>query len=558
MNKICSVLLCILLLHSCTSKSVHEYTPLNYTELDARINEIEDIIKVRDTEPVKSLWRSYLLASTKNSFDDDSEKVFAECEDSIISFLQKSIDDKDYVTASKYFSSLKSVESKKIESYASWFSHDNYYDNVNVNVNDNDKEIKADEVTSQVEQLSEVKVSDFLSGTVTVWVDRGIKVEKGMGYADRVIGSGFFIDDKGHFVTNYHVIESEVDASYEGYSRVYVKLYKDSATRIPAKVIGYDKALDLALLKTEAIPPYVFSLGSSADLDVGDAIYAIGSPLGLENTITSGIVSAKDRYLFSIAQVMQIDAAVNSGNSGGPIIDKNGNVKAVVFAGIMEYEGLNFAIPVEYLKTLLPALYMGKVEHSWTGFYGITKKEFPSSQKGSGVEVLYIMSGSSAQRSSLSIGDVITHINDISIEGVEHLQRAMLGIPQDSIIQCKGINSAGEAFVKALYTEVRPENPLYDVYQREPLARSFLPIFGMDLTPSSTLNKNVYTINSIIQGSIADENGFSVLDPVEVKRNKLLEENQILYAELFTRKRSNAYFEVNIAIAAPLDSPFIF
>jgi hypothetical protein len=80
----------------------------------------------------------------------------------------------------------------------------------------------------------------------------------------------------------------------------------------------------------------------------------------------------------------------------------------------------------------------------------------------------------------------------------------------------------------------------------------------MALTPSSTINKNIYTISSIIQGSIADENGFSVLDPVEVKRNRLMEKNKILYAELFTRKRSNAYFEVNIAIAAPLDSPFIF
>jgi S1-C subfamily serine protease len=546
MNKIFSVLLCVLLLYSCNSKSVNEYTPLNYTELDARNNEIQNIVEVRNTEPVKSLWRSYLLVSTKNSFDDDSEKVFAECEDIVIGFLQKSIEDKDYAASSRYYMSLKSVDSKKAETYTSFFSQQK------------DNEINSDDLTSQIETLSEKKVSDFLSGTVTVWVDRGIKVEKGMGYADRVIGSGFFIDDKGHFVTNYHVIESEVDTSYEGYSRVYVKLYKDSATRIPAKVIGYDKALDLALLKTEAIPPYVFSLGSSADLDVGDAIYAIGSPLGLENTITSGIVSAKDRYLFSIAQVMQIDAAVNSGNSGGPIIDKNGNVKAVVFAGIMEYEGLNFAIPVEYLKILLPALYKGKVEHSWTGFYGITKKEFPSSQKGSGVEVLYIMSGSSAQRSALSVGDVITHINDISIDGVEQLQGAMLGIFQDSIIQCRGINSEGEAFVKALYTEVRPENPLFEVYQREPVSRSFLPIFGMALTPSSTINKNIYTISSIIQGSIADENGFSVLDPVEVKRNRLMEKNKILYAELFTRKRSNAYFEVNIAIAAPLDSPFIF
>ena len=80
MNKIFSVFLCVLLLYSCNSKSVNEYTPLNYTELDARNNEIQNIVEVRNTEPVKSLWRSYLLVSTKNSFDDDSEKVFAECE----------------------------------------------------------------------------------------------------------------------------------------------------------------------------------------------------------------------------------------------------------------------------------------------------------------------------------------------------------------------------------------------------------------------------------------------------------------------------------------------
>lgn len=546
MSKICAVLLAVLIVTSCSTHKEIPYTPLNYTELDVRITEIEGILRVKETEPVKSLWRSYLLFSTNNGFTDNSEQIFRECETIVLNLFIKNLENEDYISAKKYFLALQSVQSQSITTYEKMFSSDLQLD------------LEIDETSSILEPITEKKVSDFLSGTVTVWVDRGIRVERGMGYADRVIGSGFFIDKDGHVVTNYHVIESEVDTTYEGYSRVYVKLYKDSTTRIPAKVIGYDKALDLALLKTEAIPPYIFSLGSSIDLDIGDAIYAIGSPLGLENTITSGIVSAKDRQLFSIAQVMQIDAAVNSGNSGGPIIDKNGNVKAIVFAGIMEYEGLNFAIPVEYLKTLLPALYKGKVEHSWTGFYGMTKKEYPSSQTSLGIEVLYVMSGSPAHRASLEKGDIITHINNIPVTTVDQLQTALLGIPPDSIIQYRGYSEQGKSFISPMYSELRPENPLYEVYQREPVSRSFLPIFGMALSPSSTMNRNIYTIDTVVQGSIADENGFSVLDPVEVKRLKPLEKNTVLYAELFTRKRKNAYFEVNIAVASPLDSPFIF
>lgn len=540
------LLLGLLVCYSCTTDTSHDFIPLNYNELDVRISEIESILQDKEEQPVKSLWRSYLLTQTKHGFNDSSEAVFSECEEYVLDLMKKTIDNEDLINAQRYFTSLQSVSSNIISDFESYFSSDSL------------NAVSSDDRIEPIETLAAVKVTDFLSGTVTVWVDKGIKVERGMGYADRVIGSGFFIDDKGHFITNYHVIESEVDTSYEGYSRVYVKLYKDSSTRIPAKVIGWDKALDLALLKTEAIPPYVFSLGSSMDLDIGDAIYAIGSPLGLENTITSGIVSAKDRQLFSLATVLQIDAAVNSGNSGGPIIDKNGNVKAIVFAGIMEYEGLNFAIPVEYLKALLPFLYKGPVEHSWTGFYGITKKEFPSSSTGSGVEVLYTMSGSSAQRASLHVGDVMESINNFPISSIEDLQNFLLNISPDTIVCYEGHTKDGEPLRKALYTELRNEYPLYDLYQREPASRSFLPIFGMELTPSSTRNKDQYTIQSIVKGSTADENGFSVMDPVEVKRIKLLENNSIIYAELFTRKRSNAYFEVNIAIASSLDSPYIF
>ena len=80
----------------------------------------------------------------------------------------------------------------------------------------------------------------MISGTVTIWVDRGIRLERGIGYPDRVIGSGFYIDRRGYILTNYHVIYSEVDAEYEGFSRLYIK-YDKNEEKIPATVVGWDK-----------------------------------------------------------------------------------------------------------------------------------------------------------------------------------------------------------------------------------------------------------------------------------------------------------------------------
>ena len=180
--------------------------------------------------------------------------------------------------------------------------------------------------------------------------DKGLKVQYGNGISDIVIGSGFFIDERGYIVTNYHVIESEVDPEYEGYSRLYIKTSKDSETKVPAKVIGYDSVMDLALLKTEITPDFVFQLGSSENLEIGDQIYAIGSPLGLEKTITSGIISTTDRKITTLGTVMQLDASVNAGNSGGPAVSKEGLVQGVVFAGITGYLKLSILV---LLATLL-------------------------------------------------------------------------------------------------------------------------------------------------------------------------------------------------------------
>ena len=110
------------------------------------------------------------------------------------------------------------------------------------------------------------------SGVVTIWVDKGIRIEQGLGIPDRVLGTGFYIDGAGYVLTNYHVIASEVDPKYKGYSHMSVRPSDAPEERIGAKVIGYDRLLDLAIIKVDAVPEYVFSLSEGLDLVPGQKI----------------------------------------------------------------------------------------------------------------------------------------------------------------------------------------------------------------------------------------------------------------------------------------------
>ena len=210
-----------------------------------------------------------------------------------------------------------------------------------------EKKAAASRITSPVEMLS---------GAVTIWVNRGIRIEGGVGLPDRVIGSGFFIDQRGYLLTNYHVISSEVDPKYEGYSRVFIRLSDRPEDRIPAKVVGYSRIFDVALLKAEVKPNFVFGITDIEELKAGTRVFAIGSPGGLEKTITAGIVSATSRRFLQMGDAMQMDVPVNPGNSGGPLVDETGRMVGIVFAGIEQFQGVNFAIPGYWVLKFLPSL----------------------------------------------------------------------------------------------------------------------------------------------------------------------------------------------------------
>ncbi len=167
------------------------------------------------------------------------------------------------------------------------------------------------------------------------------------------LGSGFFINADGYLITNFHVIEGETEISVEVYPQTGDQLERTTYKQV--KIIAINKFHDLALLHIEDknAPKFKYvTLGSSEALAVGDSVFAIGSPLGLERTVTEGIMSTKTRELEGELYI-QTTAQINPGNSGGPLFNMAGEVVGVTNMKILFGEGLGFAIPVELVKNFL-------------------------------------------------------------------------------------------------------------------------------------------------------------------------------------------------------------
>jgi S1-C subfamily serine protease len=185
-------------------------------------------------------------------------------------------------------------------------------------------------------------------------------------------GSGFVLDKEGHIVTNYHVVDGATS----------VEVTFIDGTTVHAKVVGTDPSSDLAVVqadvKSSLLQPV--ELGDSSTLVVGEQVFALGNPFGLDWTLTSGIVSAVGRTIqsgtsnYSIPEVIQTDAAINPGNSGGPLLDRNGHVigiNAQIVSQSDSSSGVGFAIPANIVKRVVPALIKdGHYNYAWLGITG--------------------------------------------------------------------------------------------------------------------------------------------------------------------------------------------
>jgi serine protease Do len=247
----------------------------------------------------------------------------------------------------------------------------------------------------------------------------------GGGGVQESLGSGFIVDSKGYIITNYHVVEKA--------DKIYVKLSTDPDTQDlgrPARVIGTDKATDLAVIKIDTSAPLpTVKLGNSDTATVGDWVEAIGSPFALSQTVTAGIISAKNRTIDQGAagqfqHFIQTDAAINPGNSGGPLLNMNGEVIGVntaIFTQSAGYQGIGFAMPSNTVVQVYNDLISSS--HKVTrGSIGIQFREGLSGAVNrvygfkTGVLVQEVQPGGPADKAALKAGDIITSIDGRAIK----------------------------------------------------------------------------------------------------------------------------------------------
>lgn len=254
----------------------------------------------------------------------------------------------------------------------------------------------------------------------------------GQQSASAVAGTGFIITPDGYIMTNYHVIESAQKSEH----KIQV-LFKDKSS-FEAKIVGFDEDNDVAVLKIDASDLSPVSIGNSDDIAVGDSVFAIGNPLGeLDFSMTSGRVSALDRSITierngTAINMFQFDAAINSGNSGGPVYNESGEVIGIATAkvGSSGVEGLGFAIPINDAADIANELitkgyvsgkaYMGvNIDNRYTSVYA----QYYSMPEGA--YVYNVEAGGCAEKSGLAAGDIITKVGSEAIGGYSDLNAAI-------------------------------------------------------------------------------------------------------------------------------------
>jgi S1-C subfamily serine protease len=248
--------------------------------------------------------------------------------------------------------------------------------------------------------------------------------------------------------------------------------------------------------------------------------------------------------------VIQIDAAVNHGNSGGPVVDAEGRLVGIVFAGVEQYEGLNFAVPAERLAAALPAMIAGgKAQRPWLGLV--------ISETNRGAEIIYVAPFTPAAEHQIAEGLLITGVNG---EGIQAPQGALIPTLQDRLFPNRPgelvalTTSGGER--RILMTVPRPEMPLAEAAKKDSRERMVAPLFGLILSPSTSGGISAsYLVKKVVRGSAVDEAGLSEQDPVSIRALRFEEKEGYALLDINVKKRRMGYLETFMRLFALLDSP---
>lgn len=288
-----------------------------------------------------------------------------------------------------------------------------------------DKNQQKVEIESIIENITEcvVGVSKLQNNGITVFLEGGAEALD--------LGTGIIVSDDGYILTNQHI-------SGNKYSKCYITLY--DGREYEANVLWADEDVDLAILKIKANDLKYVQFGDSSNLKVGEDVYAIGNPVGFEfqRTVTSGIISGLDRTVkieneeekTYMEGLIQTDASINVGNSGGPLINEKGEVIGINSIKIESAEGMGFAIPINMVKPIINTIMEeGEFEQANLGILAYDKEVIPYTDTTikieSGIYVVQVIYDGPAYKAGVREKDIITEIDGIKIEKMQDLREYM-------------------------------------------------------------------------------------------------------------------------------------
>jgi serine protease Do len=357
------------------------------------------------------------------------------------------------------------------------------------------------------------------------------------GQVRESLGSGFIVDSKGYIITNNHVVDKA--------DKIFVKLSTDPDNQDegrPARVIGVDKATDLAVIKIETSTPLpIVKLGNSDTAQVGDWVEAIGSPFALSQTVTAGIISAKNRTIEPGASgqfqhFIQTDAAINPGNSGGPLLNMNGEVIGVntaIYTQSAGYQGIGFAMPSNTVADIYNDL-ISPTHKVTRGSIGIQFRQGLSGAVNrvygfkNGVLVQEVQPGGPAEKAGLKPGDVITTIDGRSIKDGDDLVNEIASRRPGSTVRLGYARDGKQADTTVtigdrdkVFAELTGQQPEANPDDKGDVGEAKLGIVVREVSASTAakLHASGVVIQSVRSGSFADLQG---LEPglVIVRVNK--------------------------------------
>src|ERR1035437_8517055 len=315
-------------------------------------------------------------------------------------------------------------------------------------------------------------------------------------------GTGFLIESDGYILTNNHVIE--------GADKIEVRVGdRDDYT---AKVVGRDPATDLALLKIEGSRPFpTVRLGDSDRIRVGEWVMAIGDPFNFEKSVTVGVISGKGRYAGlsratqSFESLLQTDAAINFGNSGGPLVNVAGEVVGINTAISSRAQNIGFAVPVNVARRLLPQLKKGKVERGFlgVGIESINKKSQDAFdlKAPEGALVTTVEAGKPADKAGLKHDDIITKVDDVAVKTNRDLIDYVSGKGPGSKITIAFLRDGKEKTAVATLEE-RLESGEKPAKEEEDSKGGRQKMLGLDLDDLTAQARRTYGLDREIQKGV--------------------------------------------------------